>query len=163
MANAWHRIGVLDRLIIARPHNIYGPDMGREHVIPEFCIRMNGLIADHEPDPVPFPIQGTGMETRSFCHISACVSQFMFLLASAPQGAEIFNIGTMDEHTIGEVAHDIADVYGREIKLMPGTLPKGSPPRRLPDMTKMLALGWEGGKPWAEGLAETVSWYQSHG
>ena len=61
MALAWQRAGVLDRVIIARPHNIFGPDMGREHVVPEFAIRMNRLVADYHPDEIlPFRIQGTG-------------------------------------------------------------------------------------------------------
>jgi nucleoside-diphosphate-sugar epimerase len=73
MALAWARTGVLDRLIIARPHNIYGPDMGREHVIPEFCLHMNDLAARHQDGIIPFPIQGTGQETRSFCYIDDCI------------------------------------------------------------------------------------------
>ena len=32
------------RLIIFRPHNVYGPDMGFEHVIPQFIIRMKKSI-----------------------------------------------------------------------------------------------------------------------
>ena len=51
MAIAWAQTGVLDRLTIARPHNVYGPDMGCGHVIPEFAIRMNRLAIEH-PDGV---------------------------------------------------------------------------------------------------------------
>ena len=29
-----------DRVLIFRPHNVYGPDMGFEHVIPQFALRM---------------------------------------------------------------------------------------------------------------------------
>jgi len=47
----------------------------------------------------------------------------------------------MEEITIAETAHAVAGWYGREIELQPGTLPKGSPPRRLPDTHKMQALG----------------------
>src|SRR3972149_7941485 len=36
-----------DRVIIFRPHNVYGPDMGREHVIPEFVIRMKKLCEEY--------------------------------------------------------------------------------------------------------------------
>ena len=120
-ALAWARHGSLDRLVIARPHNIYGPDMGREHVIPEFCLRMNELAA--RPDyngvrsvtqPIPFPIQGTGQETRSFCYIDDCVDQLL-MLAAAPgdpgpqlghgEHMGVYHVGTMDEHTIADVAH----------------------------------------------------------
>jgi nucleoside-diphosphate-sugar epimerase len=168
-ALAWQRAGILDRVIIARPHNIYGPDMGREHVIPEFCIRMNGLAATSAAGPVQFPIQGTGEETRSFCFIDDCTAQLALLLTSArahrDPASEIYNVGTMDEHTIADVAHQVAACYGREIKVVPGTLPQGSPPRRLPDITKICRLsgGCLGFTPFGHGLDRTVSWYQAHG
>jgi UDP-glucose 4-epimerase len=85
-ALAWHRAGVLDRVIIARPHNVIGPDMGREHVVPEFCIRMNRLAREQPHGVIPFPIQGTGLETRSFCYIGDCVDQLAALLGHAPPG-----------------------------------------------------------------------------
>lgn len=161
-ALAWARTGVLDRLIIARPHNIYGPDMGAEHVIPEFCLRMNKIIED-EPDGVAeFPIQGTGAETRSFCYIDDCVGQLMLLLdRGEPMG--IYHVGTMDEHTIADVATRVANCYGQPIKIVPGSLPKGSPPRRMPDTTQIQVLGWQGSTGFDEGLAKTVNWYRDHG
>jgi nucleoside-diphosphate-sugar epimerase len=168
MAVAWARTGVLDRLTIVRPHNIYGPDMGREHVIPEFCLRMNRLAVEHlgTGKRIPFPIQGTGKETRSFCYIDDCVSQLALLLAVAGdaelQGIGIYNVGTEDEQTIEDVACRVAECYGRGIVIAPGTLPKGSPPRRLPDMSKMRALGFRPQVCFPEGVARAVEWYQAH-
>jgi len=165
MALAWARTGILDRVIIARPHNIYGPDMGREHVIPEFALRMRDLDEQHIPNEViPFPIQGTGEETRSFCYITDCVSQFTTLLDKVTEPASVYHVGTMDERTIADVAHGVAEVYGREIKILPGALPKGSPPRRLPDTAKIRAAGWtQEPVGFAVGLIKTVRWYQQHG
>jgi dTDP-glucose 4,6-dehydratase/UDP-glucose 4-epimerase len=161
-ALAWEREGILDRLIIARPHNIYGPDMGREHVIPEFCLRMNELTTSHPDGPIAFPIQGTGQETRAFCYISDCVDQLIMLLDNANPG--IWHVGTMDEHTIADVAHAVAQCYGRNIKIEPGTLPKGSPPRRLPDTAKISGLtDMHPLVTFPSGLAATVEWYRSHG
>jgi nucleoside-diphosphate-sugar epimerase len=139
--------------------------MGREHVLPEFCIRMNRLVREHPEGVVPFPIQGTGQETRSFCYIDDCVDQLCLLLGKAPGGQHIYHVGVMDERTIADVAHEVAACYGREIKVVPGTLPKGSPPRRLPDTAKIAALG-PGYLPsvtFSEAIAQTVSWYQVHG
>jgi dTDP-glucose 4,6-dehydratase/UDP-glucose 4-epimerase len=172
---AWQRAGVLDRVLIARPHNVYGPDMGREHVIPEFCLRMNALADDplysgvRAGEVIPFRIQGSGQETRSFCYIDDCVDQLDLLLspgsAVPSHGAEVYHVGTMDEHSIADVAVQVAACYGREIKIEPGRLPEGSPLRRLPDMRKMTRL--QGGVvrpvPFAEGLRRTVSWYRANG
>ncbi len=163
MCVAWARTGVFDRLIVARPHNVIGPDMGREHVIPEFAIRMNRLVQEYPyPRIIPFPIQGTGEETRSFCYIDDCIEQFCLLLKQAePLG--IYHVGTMEEITIAETAHAVAGWYGREIKLQPGTLPKGSPPRRLPDTHKMRALGYRPEVHFAEALGRTLTWYRDNG
>jgi len=160
---AWQRAGVLDRAIIARPHNIYGPDMGREHVLPEFCIRMNRLTAEQPEGVIDFPIQGTGQETRSFCYIDDATDQLALLLAHAHTG--IWNVGTMDEWSIEDVAYAVGHCYGRQVKIIPGRLPQGSPPRRLPDMAKTrdLAGAQLAVTPWDEGLAATVAWYREHG
>jgi nucleoside-diphosphate-sugar epimerase len=136
--------------------------MGFEHVIPEFCRKMNRAAALRTDAPIPFSIQGTGEETRSFCYITDCVFQLRLLL----EGAErlgIYNIGTMDERSIADVAHAVAKCYGREIKLIPGTLPKGSPPRRLPDMSKLERMGYMPLIPFHIGVEKTVEWYQRHG
>ena len=162
LGNAWQRTGVLDRFIIARPHNIYGPDMGREHVVPEFCLRMNDLTRRHAiGEVIPFPIQGTGQETRSFCYVGDCITQLTLLLHKGTSG--IYHVGTEDERTIEDVAHAVATCYHQKVKVIPGTLPKGSPPRRLPDTSKIRALGAEPRVPFEEGIPNTVDWYRAHG
>lgn len=161
MANAWLLDGVLQRMIIARPHNIYGPDMGREHVIPEFALRMNDLTARNPHSVIRFPIQGSGEETRSFCHIDDCVDALALLLKAGENG--IYHVGTMEEKSIREIAHAVAGVYGREIDIIPGKLPEGSPTRRLPDISKMNELGYYPQVPFKAGIKSAVDWYRANG
>ena len=52
------------KLIIFRPHNVYGQNMGNEHVIPEFIKRFKKLKSKN------FLIQGSGNEVRSFIYIN---------------------------------------------------------------------------------------------
>src|SRR5262245_31346673 len=59
----------LDRVLIYRPPNVYGPDMGWEHVIPQFAMRLLELADENVKGEIVFPIQGNGQETRSFCYI----------------------------------------------------------------------------------------------
>ena len=154
---------VLDRLIIVRPHNCIGPDMGTGHVIPQFALRMNELTREHPAGVIPFPIQGSGQETRSFCYIADCIEQLALLLAKAPDGAHVYHAGTMDERTVAETAHAVADCYGRAIEVVPGPLQPGSPARRCPDTGKVEALGYKPSVPFAEAVGRTVAWYQAHG
>lgn len=163
-AQAWLEAGHLDRLIIPRPHNVYGPDMGCEHVIPEFALRMNKLVREYPEGLIPFPVQGSGQETRSFCYVDDFTAQMKLLLApDTPNG--IYHLGTQDEKRIAEVAGWVAACYDRMIKVVPGKLPQGSPPRRCPDLSKIEALGWDRSKrvPFAEGIKKAVRWYREPG
>ena len=160
-ALAWQRTGVLDRLVIARVHNAYGLDAGYKHVIPELAVRMARLISEHPAGPVPVPIQGTGAETRAFCHLSDCINGFALLLDEGTPGG-IYHVGNDEEVTIAHLVTLIGEHSGREVKVIPGTLAKGSPPRRCPDITKMRALGYEPEVPLAQGLGPVLDWYAAH-
>jgi nucleoside-diphosphate-sugar epimerase len=157
---AYAQAGLLGRAVIVRPHNIYGPDMGYEHVIPEFAVRMLGLPSFQEaPGQQPFQIQGTGEETRSFCHISDCIDGLMVLLEHG-EDRNVYHLGNPgEEHTIRHLARLVAHHYRRNIDVIPGVLPKGSPTRRLPDIGKLRALGYEPKVTLRDGLAGTLDWY----
>ncbi len=146
-----------DRAVIFRPHNAYGPEMGWEHVIPQFAMRMAELAA--KPGVVDFPIQGTGRETRAFVYISDLIDGVMRVLDRG-EHLGIYHIGTDVETTIADLAHAVARCFGREIRLVPGELRPGGPLRRCPDISRMRALGYQPRVPLAEGLAATVDWYR---
>jgi len=146
-----------DRAIIFRPHNVYGPDMGREHVIPQFAMRMAALAA--KPGVMDFPIQGTGRETRAFVYITDLMDGVMRVLDRG-EHLGIYHIGTDVETTVADLAHAVARCFGREIRVVPGELRPGGPLRRCPDITRMHALGYQPRVPLAEGLAKTVDWYR---
>ena len=75
----------LEKVVIFRPHNVYGPDMGYSHVIPEITDRMNAL--DCNEQPAEFQIQGTGLETRSFIFIDDFIEGFFYVFRKwAKQG-----------------------------------------------------------------------------
>ena len=60
-----------DRVVVFRPHNVYGPDMGFEHVIPEFTLRAAaaGIAASsRRAVRFDFRIKGDGRQTRAFIH-----------------------------------------------------------------------------------------------
>jgi nucleoside-diphosphate-sugar epimerase len=91
------------------------------------------------------------------------VEQLTLLLDKAQTG--VYHVGTMVERTIEQVAHEVAACYGKQVKVIPGKLPKGSPPKRLPDTTKVDQLAGTGNlrrTPFKDGLAATVEWYRTH-
>jgi nucleoside-diphosphate-sugar epimerase len=153
---AYSQAGLLDRAVIVRPHNIYGPDMGWDHVIPQFALRMRDCVEENEHR---FPIQGTGQETRSFCHISDCIDGLMVLLEKG-EDRNVYHLGNPhEEHTIRDLAVNVGAWFRHFVEVIPGELPKGSPTRRLPDIGKLAALGYEPRVTLMEGLPETLEWY----
>ena len=38
-----------ERVLIFRPHNVYGPDMGWEHVVPQFALRLQAAAKRSPP------------------------------------------------------------------------------------------------------------------
>ena len=150
-----------ERVLIFRPHNVYGPDMGWEHVIPQFALRMKHAAAEHPNGVVPFEIQGSGNETRSFCHISDLIRGVQVMRAKG-EHLGIYHIGTSEEVTIGDLARRVASCFGRTIEVRPGPAPKGGTPRRCPDISKLRNLGYAPKVSLSEGLKEAVAWYDNN-
>jgi nucleoside-diphosphate-sugar epimerase len=147
-----------ERALIFRPHNVYGPDMGSEHVIPQFALRMRRACETTE-GRVPFPIQGTGRETRAFVYIDDFTEGLLRVIEYG-EHLNVYNIGTDTEVAIADVARLVARAFGREIDLVPGPVQPGSVARRSPDITKLRALGFSPRTPLDAGIAATVAWYQ---
>ena len=147
-----------ERVLIFRPHNVYGPDMGFEHVIPQFALRLKRAAALHTSGKVPFEIQGDGLQTRSFCHVDDLVRGVMVMRANG-EHLGIYHVGTAEEVTISDVARRIAAHAGREIEFVSRPAPAGGTERRCPDIGKLAALGYAPQVPLAEGLPPTVDWY----
>lgn len=150
-----------DRVLIFRPHNVYGPDMGWEHVIPQFALRLKQAMAVNSSGKVPFEIQGDGSQTRSFCHVDDLVAGVMVMRAKG-EHLGIYHIGTTEELTIGDVARRIAAHAGRDIELVHLPAPTGGTDRRCPDIAKLSKLGYAPAVPFAKGLPPTVDWYWAH-
>ena len=149
-----------DHTLIFRPHNVYGPDMGRQHVIPQFILRLKERAARQPAGALDFPIQGTGEETRSFIYIDDFVRGLLRVIEQGERLA-IFHIGTEREISIRDLAHLVAAACGREIRVVPGELLAGSTPRRCPDVRKLRNLGFEPEVRLEEGVRRTAEWYLS--
>ena len=150
-----------ERVLIFRPHNVYGPDMGFDHVIPQFAVRMKRAIDVHAGGAVAFPIQGSGEETRSFCHVDDLV-QGVMIMRERGEHLGIYHVGTLEEVSIADLAGRMARIAGREIALGSSTVLEGSTPRRCPDISKLAALGYRPRIPLDEGLPPTLEWYWAH-
>lgn len=149
-----------ERAVIFRPHNVYGPDMGFEHVIPQFVLRMRELAAGCK-GIIDFPIQGTGDESRAFIYIDDFTNGLMDVIVRGKH-LEIYHIGTQEELTMSELAQCVSKYFEREIKVIPGSLCPGGTSRRCPDITKLNALGFVPQATLKDGIKKTADWYCQH-
>jgi nucleoside-diphosphate-sugar epimerase len=146
----------IDRIMVVRPHNIYGPDMGHLHVIPQV---ISYALAD---DTNPLVIQGDGDETRGYCHVDDFIDGLMILLEKGEHRG-IYNIGNDEITTSRSIANQILKILNVDKEIVVGKeSPKGSPRQRCPDISKMRALGYEPKISLADGLPAVVKWYQEN-
>ena len=150
-----------DRVLVFRPHNVYGPDMGWEHVVPQLALRLNAAAKAQPSGTLRLDIQGTGKETRSFCFIDDLVAGVM-VMREKGEHLGIYHVGTVEEVTIADLAHRIAGIYGREITVIAGKLAPGGTARRCPDISKLAKLGYKPRVPLSEGLRPTLDWYRQN-
>ena len=147
-----------DRVTVFRPHNVYGPDMGWEHVIPQLALKVAKLVKDNPNGPITLPIQGDGTQTRAFVHIDDFTDGLVAVIDKA-EHLSIYHIGNPEERTIAELAEGIVKCFGRDVSFQHNPAPAGGTPRRSPDITKLKGLGFEPRIPLAQGLAPVVKWY----
>ncbi|KAM4559814.1 dTDP-D-glucose 4,6-dehydratase isoform 2-T2 [Odontesthes bonariensis] len=146
-------------IIITRSNNIYGPRQFTEKVIPRFLtlLQMNKKCT----------IQGTLPISRHFLFVSDAISAFRLVLEKGIVG-EIYNIGTSCEIPIVQLAQELV----RTVKNVPDSEVKDwlefVPERQLVDLRypikseKLQQLGWRAEVSWAEGIRQTVKWYQDN-
>jgi len=138
------------KLIIFRPHNVYGPNMGGEHVIPEFIKRFKKLKNKN------FKIQGTGKETRSFIHIDDFVNAFNLIL-NRGRHLNIYNIGTTEKIKIKDLALVMSQLFQKKIKLNKMPIQKGGTKIRIPNIDKIKKLGFKQKLKLKEGLRKLIN------
>ena len=149
------------RVLIFRPHNVFGPNMGWEHVIPQFVTRLVELKVSAAGQEVPFPIQGTGEQTRAFIYVEDFVSGLMLVIEHG-EHLNIYNIGTDEELKIGDVAHRVAGCMGMGIRIVPGPEAAGGTHFRCPDIHKLRQLGFQPRYRFDDAVVPTVQWYLEH-
>ena len=125
------------KLVIFRPHNVYGSDMGNEHVIPQFINRMKKINKNKKN----FNIMGTGKEIRSFIHINDFINAFSLILRKAKH-LEIYNIGTEEKIRINKLALLISKLMNKKIFIKRKKIAKGSTRMRCPNITKIKKIGF---------------------
>lgn len=153
MAAAYLRAGVFDRVTTARVYNAYGPDMGNDHVIPQFINRMLGW----RPGELRLPVLGSGRDRRSFVWIEDCTRQLLQIYSQGVSGAS-YDVGApQNEVAIGDLAEMIGEKLGLKVTVVPDA-PCTHATVQVPRLQPMLAVLRQ--TEFSDGLAQTVAWYK---
>jgi GDP-L-fucose synthase len=145
--------------ISVMPTNLYGPndnfDLETSHALAALVRKAHEAKMRGEKQLV---VWGTGIPRREFLHVDDLAAACLLLLEHY-DSPEIINIGCGEDVTIRELAELISDVVGFDGELVwDKTKPDGTP-RKLLDITRMRALGWEPKISLRNGIARTYEWF----
>ena len=140
---------------ITRGSNTYGPNQYPEKLIPLFVT--NALEGE------PLPLYGDGRQVRDWLFVEDHCAGIEAVLRGGKPG-EIYNIGGGHEVENIEIANLIVELTGAAPELLQHVDDRPGHDRRYSlDCSKAKdELGWEPAVPFAEGMAQTVAWYQAN-
>jgi GDP-L-fucose synthase len=152
------------KFIAAMPTNLYGPndnyDLADSHVLPALLRKMHeGKIANASE----VSVWGTGSVRREFLHSDDMADACVFLLnlpddvyvpiAQSETQPPLLNIGCGEDLTVRELAELIRKVAGFNGRLEFDVSKPDGTPRKLLDVSRMRALGWQASIGLRDGLA----------
>lgn len=145
--------------VIFRPHNFYGSGGGFDHVIPAVIEKIYESSNSLKNKKCQIKLQGTGLETRSFCHVKDGVKGILKTGVEGKSG-EVYHIGTEEEVSIQDLVSLISDAIKINTACdWSSSVPLGATTRRCPDITKAKKVGWLPLISLKSGIEDTISWY----
>jgi len=146
--------------ISAMPTNLYGPgdnfDLLDSHVIPALMRRFHLARMSGSQEVV---VWGSGAPRREFLHVDDLAEASLFLMAHY-QESDSINVGVGRDLTIRELAEMMARVTGFNGSLSFDPSQPDGTPRKLLDVSRLTALGWQAKVPLEAGLRRTYQWFR---
>jgi GDP-L-fucose synthase len=148
--------------ISAMPTNLYGPgdnfDLQKSHVLPALIRRFDEAKTTGA-DSVT--LWGTGTPRREFLHVDDLARACELLLERYDDPAPI-NVGVGSDVTIAELAELVAKVVGYNGRVEYDTTKPDGTPRKLLDVSRINALGFEPRISLDDGIESTYAWYREN-
>jgi GDP-L-fucose synthase len=145
--------------ISAMPTNLYGPgdnfDPENSHVLPALIRKFHEARQRGEAEVA---IWGTGIPRREFLHVDDLAEAAIFLMHGY-SNESLINIGAGEDITTLKLAQMVASVVGFEGAIVTDHSKPDGTPRKLLDVSKCAALGWQPHIPLQEGIRRTYHWY----
>jgi len=150
------------------PTNLYGENDNfhpkNSHVIPALMRRFHEAKLANDPVVI---VWGTGKPMREFLHVDDMAAASVFVMdldtetmqKNTQEMLSHINVGTGQDCTIREMAETVAKVTGYKGKVEFDTSKPDGAPRKLLDVSRLKALGWESSITLEQGLKTTYQWF----
>ena len=141
------------------PTNLYGThdnfDLKTSHVLPAMLRKFHEAKKNNNS---PVILWGSGAPLREFLFVDDLAKAVVFALENElPE--YLYNVGTGLDLTINELAKIIQSVVGHRGELIWDSSKPDGTPRKLMDISKMHALGWNHKINLEEGIKKTYAWF----
>lgn len=137
----------------AMPTNLYGPGDNyhpeNSHVIPALIRRFHEA---KERGDASVTIWGTGTPRREFLHVDDLAAACLHLM-TLDNPPDWVNVGTGEDLTILDLARLVAETTGFTGDILTDPTKPDGTPRKLLDISRIKATGWQPAVPFKEGLA----------
>ena len=145
--------------ISVMPTNLYGPgdnfDLQTSHVLPALLRKFHTA---KQTGAEEVTVWGSGTPRREFLYVDDLADALCFLMEHY-DSPEIINVGWGKDVTIAELAELVSAVVGyRGAIVYDRSKPDGTP-RKLLDVAKLAALGWQPRTSLPDGIRATYDWY----
>ena len=129
--------------ISVMPTNLYGPndnyDLEKSHVMPALIRKFHEAKKNNIPEVVMW---GTGKPQREFLHVDDLAGACFYLMQTFNEPG-LVNIGVGNDIAILELARLIKKIVGYEGEIVHDLSKPDGTPRKLMDVSKLKAAGWE--------------------
>lgn len=152
------------------PTNLYGPndnfDLETSHVLPAMIRKFHeaakeGYVIDYGGPWYGPTVQlwGDGSAMREFLHVDD-LAEACYVCMEKYDESEHINVGTGEDVTIKQLAETIASVVDYPGEIEWDTSKPNGTPRKVLNVDKIKALGWEPKINLSNGIEETYEWYK---
>jgi GDP-L-fucose synthase len=139
--------------ISVMPTNLYGPndnyDLATSHVLPALIRKAHEAKLRGDAELV---VWGSGAPRREFLHVDDLADACVHLMERDYDGL-LVNIGCGEDVSIAELAQTVMDVVGFKGRIVFDTTKPDGTPRKLLDVSRLAALGWQARTPLRKGIA----------
>ncbi len=148
--------------VSAMPTNLYGPndnfDLTSSHVLPALIRKFHDARISGAPEVV---IWGTGSPRREFLHVDDLADACVFLMDRFEDEQHI-NVGTGEDLSIRELADLVRTIVYPDARLTFDSSKPDGMPRKLLDVSRLHALGWQHRTTLRDGIESTYRWFLEH-